>query len=464
MRVSDMIIFGAGKAANNLYDLISFAGYRVIAVVDNDARKWGKRIRNVEVISPDELMQYSCKVVANDLFFDEIAAQLEKMEYSGQLITKKELLDEIIKRKYSRDCFDKPVLSNHAAYVIDSYFQQSDWGGVESWSCLVNSALRKRNCRTVFLCGNNVRFDNLVQDCIHYCENNEIEVMNKMINDIIRNLPCVCFSHGSIALYSAIIVKGMYHGKIKIVVVAHGDEINTYKRISHWIEYIDDVICISKKIQETFVNDYGIDKGKLTYHMNPMYLPERGLVRKGGKERLKIGFAARLCRRQKRTHLLPQIISECVSRKLDVEFNIAGEGDCFDFLQTYITEHGLGARVHLLGWLQPNEMADFWEKQDIYLNVSDFEGMSLTMLEAMACGAFPVVTDVSGVSDLIEEGKNGFIVPVDKWLACVDKIAVLNEDRELLIWGSTYNMNIIREKCNVEKYAGWLMDTFKVST
>ena len=101
-------------------------------------------------------------------------------------------------------------------------------------------------------------------------------------------------------------------------------------------------------------------------------------------------------------------------------------------------------------------------RSDIYLNISDFEGMSLTMLEAMAYGAFPVVTDVSGVMDVVKDGKNGLIVPIEKWLNCVDKIAALDADRELLTRGSRYNMDSIREKCDADQYVDWLINTFQM--
>ena len=160
--------------------------------------------------------------------------------------------------------------------------------------------------------------------------------------------------------------------------------------------------------------------------------------------------------------MLPQVVDECFRRGLDVEFHIAGEGECLEQLQAYVEQNHLEEKVHLEGWVPPMSMIDFWRHQDIYISISDYEGMSLTMLEAMAYGAFPVVTEVSGVVDVVTDGKNGLIIPVEKWLECVDKIAVLDADRELLTQGSRYNIDCIREKCDAEKYADWLIDTFQM--
>lgn len=460
--LTDMIIFGAGKQAESTYEVASFIGYQIIVFADNDERKWGKRIKGIEIVSPEQLKNYSCKMVIPDKFFDEIFLQMKTQNYSGTMVKRSELNAEILTHEYSREQFRKPDFNKHLTYVIDSYFRQSYWGGAESWSCFVNNALVKKQYRTFFMCGNNDRFDDMVHDSVHYREDNQFEVMKKMIDDMIENLPCVFFSIASIALQAALIVKKLYPEEIKIVMVIHSDTGRIYKNVSRMIQAIDKVVCISKKIEKTCINFYKIPTDKLLYHMNPILLAEKQLRQENVCGRLRVGFAARLLRLAKRTQLLPQVMNECFRRGLDVEFHIAGEGECRDLLQTFVEENHLEERVYLEGWIPPMEMADFWRRQDIYLSISDFEGMSLTMLEAMAYGAFPVVTDVSGVADVIEEGKNGLIVQVDKWLDCVDKIAVLDADRKLLMRGSRYNMDNIREKCDADRYVDWLINTFQM--
>lgn len=458
----DMIIFGAGKVAESLYEIASLMEYQIVMFADNDEKKWGKRIKGIEVVSPERLKGYNCKIVVPNQFFEDISLQLKELDYSGTVIRRSELYAEILTHKYSREQFQKPDLNKYLTYVIDSYLWESCWGGTESWSCFVNNALLKKNCRTFFMCGNNDRFDKVVQSCVHYRESSKYEVMKKMIDDIIRNLPCVIFSIASIAIQAALIVKKLYPEQIKIVMVIHSDTEYIYKNVFDMIEEIDKVVCISRKIEETCIRSYGIPTDKLLYHVNPILLEEKQPRQENVRGRLRVGFVARLVKLAKRTHLLPQVMDECFRRGLDVEFHIAGEGECFDLLRAYVEENHLEEKVHLEGWIPPMRMAGFWRHQDIYLNISDFEGMSLTMLEAMAYGAFPVVTDVSGVTDVVKDGKNGLIVPIEKWLDCVDKIAALDADRELLARGSRYNMDSIREKCDADQYVDWLINTFQM--
>ena len=458
----DMIIFGAGKVAEPLYEIASLMEYQIVVFADNDEKKWGERIKGIEVVSPERLKGFNCKIVVPDRFFEDISLQLKALDYSGTVIRRSELYAEIWTHEYSRERFPKPDLNKPLTYVIDSYLLQSYWGGTESWSCFVNNALLKKNCRTFFMCGDNDRFDKVVQSCVHYREDNKYEVMIKMIDDIIRNLPCVIFSIASIAFWAALIVKKLYPEQIKIVMVIHSDTEYIYKNVFDMIERIDKVICISKKIEETCIMSYGIPADKLLYRRTPILLAPKQPRKENMRGSLRVGFAARLTKLAKRTHLLPQVMDECFRRGLDVEFHIVGEGECLDLLWAYVEENHLEKKVYLEGWIPPMEMADFWRHQDIYLNISDFEGMSLTMLEAMAYGAFPVVTDVSGVMDVVKDEKNGLIVPIEKWLDCVDKIAALDADRELLTRGSRYNMDSIREKCDADQYVDWLINTFQM--
>jgi glycosyltransferase involved in cell wall biosynthesis len=48
---------------------------------------------------------------------------------------------------------------------------------------------------------------------------------------------------------------------------------------------------------------------------------------------------------------------------------------------------------------------------DAYLMTSDFEGLPIALLEAMASGLTPVTTDAGGIPEVIEHGTSGFVVP-----------------------------------------------------
>lgn len=66
------------------------------------------------------------------------------------------------------------------------------------------------------------------------------------------------------------------------------------------------------------------------------------------------------------------------------------------------------AKVKFLGYQK--QVPDFLRMSDIFVLSSDYEGLNNSMLEAMATGVIPVVTNVAGSDDAIIDGQNGFIV------------------------------------------------------
>lgn len=94
----------------------------------------------------------------------------------------------------------------------------------------------------------------------------------------------------------------------------------------------------------------------------------------------------------------------------DIKLDIYGEGDIRPMLEKKIQDMGLENTVSLKGWTK--DVVSEYEKSDLYIMSSAYEGMPNSLMEAMACGMVCISTDCeTGPSDLIENGKNGFLIP-----------------------------------------------------
>ncbi|MCB1958568.1 MAG: glycosyltransferase family 4 protein, partial [Rhodocyclaceae bacterium] len=74
-------------------------------------------------------------------------------------------------------------------------------------------------------------------------------------------------------------------------------------------------------------------------------------------------------------------------------------------------ELGLESELQLLGALPQSEVIGCWRQADVGVLCSHSEGMPVSLMEAAACGVPVVATDVGGISELVEQGKTGFVVP-----------------------------------------------------
>ena len=75
-------------------------------------------------------------------------------------------------------------------------------------------------------------------------------------------------------------------------------------------------------------------------------------------------------------------------------------------------ELGIADRCEFLGWVTDEEKERLFGRAGIYCLPSKHEGMPMSVLEAMAHGVPTIATPVGGVPQVIEDGANGFLVPV----------------------------------------------------
>lgn len=88
-----------------------------------------------------------------------------------------------------------------------------------------------------------------------------------------------------------------------------------------------------------------------------------------------------------------------------------GDGEDRPALEARVAARGLSGRVAVTGFQPPAAVARHLQAADLAVVGSHREGWSVAMLEALACGAPIVSTDVSGARELVRQGRNGFVVP-----------------------------------------------------
>ena len=204
------------------------------------------------------------------------------------------------------------------------------------------------------------------------------------------------------------------------------------------------------------IDKYGIDEKKILYKANYLHYDCKETFRMNEFAELNIGWGARVEIEQKRADLIPRLVQALEERKVNYSFNIAGEGSYKPELQDWVTNQGLNERIHFLGYIMPDRMKDFWRKQDVYINLSDFEGASLAMIEAMANGAIPIVTNVSGVDEFVVEGITGFCFGQDEIFKMAEKIWKIGQDEHYRKELSKNAVEIINKKCNFIEYVEFI--------
>lgn len=115
--------------------------------------------------------------------------------------------------------------------------------------------------------------------------------------------------------------------------------------------------------------------------------------------------------------------------------------------------------VHLTGVINSEQrLVSYYNAADIFVLPSLEENLPNTIMEAMACGTPAVAFNTGGVSDLIEDGKNGFVAQYKSSKDFADKLYKLIADKELLKEMSRQAVDKVgqsyTEEIIVEKYIG----------
>lgn len=114
----------------------------------------------------------------------------------------------------------------------------------------------------------------------------------------------------------------------------------------------------------------------------------------------------------------------------DYKLHIYGEGELRGELQEYINTHNLHDSIELKGFA--TNVCERINEAEIFALASDYEGMSNSMLEALAMGMPVVVTDcpIGGARMLIKNNVNGILVPVGDVSAMAQGLLGLIENEE----------------------------------
>lgn len=153
---------------------------------------------------------------------------------------------------------------------------------------------------------------------------------------------------------------------------------------------------------------------------------------------------------------LDQIVEACrVLKKegLKFQFNCYGTGpDGKEFIDSMLD--ALGEDFCYSGVVTGDEKWRVLTKNDIFLLPSRYEGLPMALLEAMAAGCVPVVSDVGSVSTVVEDGVNGYLVEPGNVGQVADRLRdLLSGDLAKM---SEKARETVRERFDITDYVGRL--------
>jgi len=202
-----------------------------------------------------------------------------------------------------------------------------------------------------------------------------------------------------------------------VVVTARGSDLNILARYSNprrWIRWAtkraDGLVTVSSGLKQRLV-ELGIAAERVRVLRNGVDLARfRPHDREAARQAL--GFAGRTLLAVGNLVALKRhkLMVEALPRLPDFELVIVGEGPERGAIERAARECGVAARVRLFGRVPQEQLPEIYSAADLLLLVSAHEGWPNVLLESMACGTPVVVSDMSGIAEIVGAAEAGRVV------------------------------------------------------
>ena len=146
------------------------------------------------------------------------------------------------------------------------------------------------------------------------------------------------------------------------------------------------------------------------------------------------------CHPSKNQDLLIDVFNELNRAGYDFVLLIIGNG--FDTQNGKKLKEKACSKIYFLG--EKNNVGDYLLFSDAFCLTSFYEGLPISLLEALSCGVTPICTSVGGISDVITDGETGYLadVEIESYLNAIKRFYATKIAKDKLIKYFTNNFSI----------------------
>jgi len=148
-----------------------------------------------------------------------------------------------------------------------------------------------------------------------------------------------------------------------------------------------------------------------------------------------------------------------VLKKKNIPFRlvIVGDGSLRKNLENLAKDLGIEKEVVFKGRKTNSEVAQLLKESNFYISMPSTEGVSASLFEAMACGCFPIVTDLPGNRSWIKNQENGILIPNGRFKILAEELQYALERN---LWRKTA---VHKNRKFVEEHANYAVNMKKIA-
>lgn len=168
------------------------------------------------------------------------------------------------------------------------------------------------------------------------------------------------------------------------------------------------LVCVSEFLKMQILRQHPRDTAVKRI---PTGVPLPNSMTQRPEGRIRIVYVGRLVEQAKRISDVTKALCRVVREIPHTEVVMYGEGYARPAVEQIIQKHGRNLPIHLFGQIEPAHVQQHLLRSHILVLLSDYEGLPVAVMEAMACGVVPVCLRTrSGIPELIQDGVTGLLV------------------------------------------------------
>jgi len=204
---------------------------------------------------------------------------------------------------------------------------------------------------------------------------------------------------------------GTLHPSVRIIVIIHSDEECYFDELRRIGSNCNAIVCVSSYLTSQAKLRFPALVDRIHYIPYGIPLPGQPIPPKPIDGPLRLCYCNRIQQYQKRVFDLPLIAQKLEELAVNYEFDIAGDGADFEELHRRFAKSSLKSTIRFHGRLTNQAVMDIFRRSHVFLLTSDFEGLPISLMEAMSVGCFPVAYHIdSGIKDAIPSAAYGALV------------------------------------------------------
>lgn len=243
-------------------------------------------------------------------------------------------------------------------------------------------------------------------------------------------------------------------------------ELLIWMAIKETLEHTTVFFCDANSVKTKAINEYGFDPERIVVFPwgvdHNLFYPTGRRAGRSANEPLHL-FSNRTWEDQYGVDVLVDGLIRAGKTGLQFKAVLAGDGSLKAILQEKIKNSPISRQVQFAGRISQEDLPGYYNEADVYISASHVDGSSLSLMEAMSCGAVPLVSNIPSNREWVEDGVSGYLFEDGDDVQLAARLLALDKVRQNMPEISRRALAIAEERADWNKNQKIMLNGYELA-